>query len=104
MKQSRTEAGHVVPQESTGERWGGWPSATTAELMMPDRTRAQVQITEKKLTSLKAPSGCKPRLGVQFVHSRIGAGQEERQLGAASHCTQHHALAKKDLKSTAVSS
>lgn len=33
---------------------GDRPSAATAEVTVPDRTRVQVQITAKKLTSLKA--------------------------------------------------
>ena len=74
-------------------RWamrGHQPPAATAELTVLDGTCPQVQITAKKLTSLKALVGCKPSLGVKSVRSRIGAGREEQQLSAAHHHAQHH--------------
>lgn len=75
------------------EMWGAGPSVARAELMAPDRARVQVQITAKKSTAFKALVRRKPRLGVKFVSSRIGAGEEERQLSAAPHRTPHRRAA-----------
>lgn len=72
------------------EMWGEGPSVARAELTAPDRTCVQVQITAKKFTAFKALVRRKPRLGVKSVSSRIGAGEEERQLSAAPHHTPHH--------------
>lgn len=68
-------------------------SVARAELTVPDRTRVQVQITAKKSTAFKALVRRKPRLGVKFVSSRIGAGEEERQLSTAPHRTPHRRAA-----------